>query len=697
MNIIDKFYTGGKAAKYEESRKNNPKWQFEDECLINTLKKLNDVYTIVDAPVGTGRFVLFYHDINPNYKLYGVDYSKDMLRLAQEKINSTNIEFVKHDIINSHLNLTVDLVVCYRFLNLLNWDDACRAIVNLLSASKKYALLSIRLVDKKYKGQKFIENKIYLHSEEDFFDLINAKGFNVNNIFDFTDKREGNYKVVLCERDRQIVHSRVAKSNRISFVYGQEGRKGKIYQLFNNDHARFVSNVCEHKDISKYFPNIIKVENEFIDAEWVEGKTPDSKMFELATKVLFSIQSVNLNENSHFDYVEDLIIPRFKNLHPVLTIDLCNSIISKILNGSKKYSPRISHPDITPNNIIMAENEFIIIDNELICKSRHHRIDILNMIKSCPPELKNKFFEEFLQFERMSYKDFALELEYLKALWVAREAGSFSVSGNIADALQIVNRYNQGDSILPISFENNVLPQQGENVLSGEYAQRGEYHKYLDPNWSYYPIYIRKIAFIDKYLQQIDSASKILDAGCGEGVLVEKYRNLGKNIVGLDLNVSNENVQKGDILRMPFDDEYYDIGLFLDVIEHLDVREQPFALAELKRVLKPKGKLIISILNLAHRASRWQFYKKGELIRTANINKHPGDRPIKEYIGLIKKSGFKIEERVPVKLTLPPLQEKLLRKFLGKRLFEKFIYSTKRNPDDCFLNIFVLKKCRDNL
>lgn len=232
-----------------------------------------------------------------------------------------------------------------------------------------------------------------------------------------------------------------------------------------------------------------------------------------------------------------------------------------------------------------------------------------------------------------------------------------------------------------------------KNNLTGEYAERGEYHKHLDPNWSYYPIYIRKVAFIDEFLKNnVPADFKILDAGCGEGVLVEKYRLQGKDITGLDLNVSNEFVNKGDILDMPFADESFDIVLFLDVIEHLNILDHPTSLAELKRVLKKSGKLIISIPNLAHKASRHRFYKTGELIRTANINKHPGDRPIKEYIDIIRVAGFNIENRIPVKLTLPPLREKFLKIVMRKKRFEKYIYSVNRNPDDCFLNIFVLGK-----
>ncbi len=233
------------------------------------------------------------------------------------------------------------------------------------------------------------------------------------------------------------------------------------------------------------------------------------------------------------------------------------------------------------------------------------------------------------------------------------------------------------------------------NTYSDEYSTRGEYHKHIDPNWSYYPIYIRKIEFVDSFIKNHMDKAKILDAGCGEGVLVEKYRKEGKDIIGIDINVSNDYVQKGDILGMPFGDESFDLVLCLDVIEHLSFSDQPEALSEIKRVMKKSGKLLISIPNLAHKASRWKFYKKGELIRTAKISKHPGDRPIKEYLCLIKEAGFFIEQRFPIKLTLPPFHEKVLKKLLGQDRYEKYIYSSKRNPDDCFLNLFVLEKSDD--
>jgi len=37
-------------------------------------------------------------------------------------------------------------------------------------------------------------------------------------------------------------------------------------------------------------------------------------------------------------------------------------------------------------------------------------------------------------------------------------------------------------------------------IREGEYAERGDYHKKLDKNWPYYPIYLLKIEFVDKFL-----------------------------------------------------------------------------------------------------------------------------------------------------------------------------------------------------
>lgn len=61
------------------------------------------------------------------------------------------------------------------------------------------------------------------------------------------------------------------------------------------------------------------------------------------------------------------------------------------------------------------------------------------------------------------------------------------------------------------------------NFRGWEYARIGDYHRNLDPNWCYTPTYLHKMAFIRKFISSLPHNVKILDAGCGEEVLVEEF------------------------------------------------------------------------------------------------------------------------------------------------------------------------------
>ncbi len=203
---------------------------------------------------------------------------------------------------------------------------------------------------------------------------------------------------------------------------------------------------------------------------------------------------------------------------------------------------------------------------------------------------------------------------------------------------------------------------QAEAVLKGEYARNGEFHRNLDPNWSYYPIYVNKIALIDEILQHHGCEhGKILDAGCGEGVLVEKYSRQGWDITGVDKNYASQYVQEGSIIDLPFESNRFDTVLCLDVLEHILYPDQEKALLEIQRVLKPNGLAVFSIPNLAHFTSRLKFMLRGRLLRTASISHHPGDRPLMEYESLIASCQMEIIERHGIFPTVPPIYRMVMK------------------------------------
>lgn len=95
--------------------------------------------------------------------------------------------------------------------------------------------------------------------------------------------------------------------------------------------------------------------------------------------------------------------------------------------------------------------------------------------------------------------------------------------------------------------------------------------------------------------------SRILDAGCGEGITLEKLHRQfpGAEIVGVDVDESNVvicrehglSVRQADLNNLPYNDGRFNTCLLLEVLEHLDAPEM--ALTELARVTVPGGRLII--------------------------------------------------------------------------------------------------------
>jgi ubiquinone/menaquinone biosynthesis C-methylase UbiE len=182
------------------------------------------------------------------------------------------------------------------------------------------------------------------------------------------------------------------------------------------------------------------------------------------------------------------------------------------------------------------------------------------------------------------------------------------------------------------------MPASSPVVRDGEYAARGDYHRELDPNWEFYPTYIAKLEAVRAWLDRLPAGVRVLDAGCGEGVLVEEYA--GRlAIEGVDANYSSDRVRQASLTELPYPDATFDRALCLDVLEHLSYEQQPKALAELYRVVRPGGEVLVSVPNLAHLQSRVHFLLLGRLIRTAAEAKHPGDRPVSEYLEMAKRTG----------------------------------------------------------
>lgn len=114
-----------------------------------------------------------------------------------------------------------------------------------------------------------------------------------------------------------------------------------------------------------------------------------------------------------------------------------------------------------------------------------------------------------------------------------------------------------------------------------------------------------------KYIK-ILKGMKVLDIGCGRGELVFYSASKGAVVVGIDYSTAsirlakeaqgkkNKDIQtktrfiKMDAKNLKFPDSHFDLVIMTGVVEHLYPEEMDIALGEIKRVLKPNGKLFIN-------------------------------------------------------------------------------------------------------
>jgi len=166
---------------------------------------------------------------------------------------------------------------------------------------------------------------------------------------------------------------------------------------------------------------------------------------------------------------------------------------------------------------------------------------------------------------------------------------------------------------------------------------------------------IRAHNMIMEILKNLRGTGKILDAPAGTGIISKKIQDAGFEVYPADIapqvfKVPGLKCKRVDLNQaLPYEEEFFDYVLCSNGIEHLE--NQYFFIREAYRVLKPKGKLIITtpnILKLRMRVAylflgKYSFHERP--LNEVETSIDPGHINSVSYYSLriiLHRNGFKI-------------------------------------------------------
>jgi 2-polyprenyl-6-hydroxyphenyl methylase/3-demethylubiquinone-9 3-methyltransferase len=150
------------------------------------------------------------------------------------------------------------------------------------------------------------------------------------------------------------------------------------------------------------------------------------------------------------------------------------------------------------------------------------------------------------------------------------------------------------------------------NVDSGEVEKFNEIaHKWWDPTSEFKPLHDINPLRVN-YINQKSSLNgkKVLDVGCGGGILTESMAKLGANVVGIDQSdiaikiaklhakESTLNIDYKQLNIESFSDKHknkYDVITCLEMIEH--VPDPSSIINKCSELISPKGTIYLSTIN----------------------------------------------------------------------------------------------------
>ena len=192
--------------------------------------------------------------------------------------------------------------------------------------------------------------------------------------------------------------------------------------------------------------------------------------------------------------------------------------------------------------------------------------------------------------------------------------------------------------------------------------------EWWDPNGKFKPLhrfnpvrlnYIKK-SILDKLKKRSSGKSlkniKVLDIGCGGGLLCEPLSKLGAKVIGIDASEKNIKIAKTHAKKSKLKINYYcaspenfiskekfDVILNMEIVEH--VEDVNFFLKSCSKLLKKNGIMFVATLNKTLKSYIFAIVGAEYILRWLPIGTHEWEKFVKpdELTSILEKNKLKLD------------------------------------------------------
>jgi SAM-dependent methyltransferase len=170
---------------------------------------------------------------------------------------------------------------------------------------------------------------------------------------------------------------------------------------------------------------------------------------------------------------------------------------------------------------------------------------------------------------------------------------------------------------------------------------------YGEPGAKFHPLVERAVRWIGgrhvRFLSLgLAPGSRVLDVGCGRGVVLGALADRGLEVHGVEMSeTAARGVDSRAQIRIApglaeagYPSSYFDQVLIWHVLEHLQAPRE--TLEEVRRILRPGGRLVVAVPNLASRQAAWS----GAAWFHLDLPRHLYHFPLAALRRLLDETGF---------------------------------------------------------